>query len=522
MLYKLICANIFPEVFDMEKNEFDSKFKELTKIFDKVKRYLHMYSVLQYDQSTVCPQSGMEEHNKDFVEIEEVFFKLCNSPKYFKLIEELSANIDLCDNEYDKVLIRKLNKSYLRDKNITSKQNKQFSIIMNSAFTSWIKAKEENDYNIFKPTLKKIVELSKKKVELSSLPSLGNPLNDIMDSYEEGMTTELLDPFFEKLKERIVPLCKKIRESKTFIRSDFTTRYVPRTKQLEFAKYLLETIGFDLTKGCIGESEHPFTTSISQFDTRVTTHIYENNFISNMYSIIHEGGHGIFGQSIPQEMYDHNIDGYRSLAEDESSSRFFENIIGRSKEFIHLIYPKFHEIFRVELGDVTETELYRAVNQVSFQPIRTEADELTYSLHIMIRYEIEKELLNNNLSVNNLNKLWNKKYKEYLGIDVKNDNEGILQDVHWSSGFGYFPTYSLGNAYNAMYYNRMKQEIDVPSLIQSNNIKEIVNWLKENVYESASYLTPKEWIKKITGRELDPTDYLDYLENKYSELYNLK
>lgn len=501
--------------------ELQKEIKQLKDILSKKSRLNHMIEVINFDQETQAPFKGIDEHGKDIVELQAQIFKLTNSKKYKDLIVSLYSKIDQIENPFCKRLINKLHDDYLRDKNITPAIQKQIASIYSEAYLNWIKAKENSDYELFKPTLKQIVDASNLSLELSELPSKGNKLNDLMELYEGDMTTEFLDEFFGYLKAAIIPLLNRIKNSNVKIRTDFVNRNIPAYKQIEFGKYLLSIIGYDISRGTLGFSEHPFTSSVGKNDHRVTTHVYENNFISNIYSIVHEGGHGIFGQNIPGESYDFFVDNTRSLGEDESVSRFFENRIGRSKEFIHLIYPKFHELFNVELGDVSEEELYLAVNEVKPGLIRTEADELTYTLHIIIRYEIEKELINNNLSVEGLNELWNKKYEEYLGVKVPNDSEGILQDIHWTGGFGYFPTYAIGNAYNAMYYNRMKDEIDIKGLILNNDIKTIVKWMKENVFESATYLSPKAWIKKVTSRELTAKDFIEYLTDKYTEIYKL-
>ena len=281
-------------------------------------------------------------------------------------------------------------------------------------------------------------------------------------------------------------------------------------------------MGFDFSRGCIATTEHPFTDTLSKDDTRVTTHYYLNQFVSNIFTIAHEGGHALFGQNQDDEDFNHYIDDSMTLGMHESVSRFYENILGRSKAFIHLIYPKFKEIFGDIFFDVSEEELYEAVNEVKPSLIRTEADELTYSLHIIIRYEIEKDIINNKVDLKDIKALWNKKYEEYLGVTPTNDSEGILQDVHWSSGFGYFPTYALGNIYNAMYYNSMKEKLDVDKLIRENKMDVILKYMTENVFKDANKLDSKTWIKKITNKDIDSSYFLKYLEDKYVELYRLE
>ena len=240
-----------------------------------------------------------------------------------------------------------------------------------------------------------------------------------------------------------------------------------------------------------------------------------------MFSIIHESGHALFEMNQPRENYAHHINGCKTLGQHESVSRFYENRIGRSRAFVHLIFKKCKEFFPTVFEDVSEKQFYEALNVVKPSFIRTEADEFTYTFHIMIRFEIEQMIVNGKVDIQSLPQIWNDKYEEYLGIRPSNDREGILQDVHWASGFGYFPTYSLGNMYNAMYYNRMKQEIDVEDCILHGDFGTINGWMKEYVWKYADRLNSKAWIQKITGREFTADDFLDYIEQKYGELYGI-
>ncbi len=508
------------EINNLTKQELLEKLNEY---LSKLERFYHMMAVISYDSSTSCPELSMDENNEDELYLSQQMFALTNDKNYINLVCELHDR--LSKEEFtleEKTLIDHLYSNYQDEKNITKKQRQQFDKVLIEGYLCWLKAKKANDYNLFKNQLREILKVSEKQVTLSARPLESTVFNRIMDNNEKNMNTELLDPFFEKIKQRIIPLLKKVKESKVVIRNDFTKRHIPAHKQIEFSKYLLKTIGYDMNRGSLGFTEHPFTNSLAKNDHRVTTHIFEDNFLSNIYSVIHEGGHGIFGQNIPNSDYDNHIDHYRSLAMDESVSRFFENRIGRSRAFIHLIFPEFKKIFRSELSDVTEEDLYLAANEVKSNLIRTEADELTYSLHIAIRYELEKALFNKEITVNELSKRWNKLYKEYLGEVVSDDAHGVLQDVHWSSGFGYFPTYALGNAYNAMYYNTMLEEFDINQVILNDNIQRIVDYMRDNVFAKASCLDAQTWIKKITKRDFTVDDYLDYLEEKFTEIYKLK
>ena len=284
---------------------------------------------------------------------------------------------------------------------------------------------------------------------------------------------------------------------------------------------LLKFLNLDRSRLVVSQTEHPFTTDMGPDNVRITSHIYENAFTSNLYSILHEGGHALFALLDERRHYDHFITGERTYGMDESVSRFYENRIGRSRAFIRFIYPVLREILGKVLEDVTEEELYEAVNEVRPSLIRTEADEFTYTFHIMIRYELEKELVAGTLSVRDVPARWAELYREYLGIVPENDREGCLQDVHWTSGFGYFPTYALGNMYNAMYARRMASEMDVDAQIESGNLSAVNDWLQKHVFARADLTNPQEWIAEICGRPFTPDDFLDYLEEKYSALYEL-
>ena len=409
----------------------------------------------------------------------------------------------------------------MKVKNITPEKNMEINLIYNKAFVDWSEAREASDYSMFKESLTKVYNVNKEIVELRNMKDSGSVYDQLLDDYERDITTEVLDECFGKCKERLLPLLEKIKNSKKQIRRDFMNIEVTDEQQAKMAKWLLETIDFDLSRGAFTTSEHPFTNGLAKDDIRVTTHYYPDHFIGSIYSIVHEGGHALFEMLQPREDYDHFINDNKTMGMHESVSRLYENRIGRSKAFVHLIYPKVCEIFPQVMKDVSEKELYEAINIAEPSLIRTEADELTYTFHVIIRYEIEKALFEGKITVDELPKVWNEKYKEYLGITPETDRDGVLQDVHWTFGFGYFPAYAIGNMYNAMYYNRMKNEIDIDDLISKGDFHSLNKWMADNVFNNGNRLSPNEWIKNITGRALTADDFLDYLEKKYSELYEL-
>lgn len=495
----------------------NEKLKSLYKKLELIRYYDHAMGIIGFDFETCVPPKAMEKEGETMSFFSNESFKIINSKSFKKLVVDLYQDLDSLDY-LDQVLVKNLYEDYLKTKNITPKMELKMSKIYNQAYIDWLNAKNKKDYKLFAPSLKKVIDISKKRVELRE-NKLENLFDNMLNDCEKGMLQKELDVFFKELKEGLIELLNKIKKSKKKIRNDFLSRTVPIYKQEEFSKYLLNLNGFDFERGCLSTTEHPFTSPVSIDDARVTTHYHLNMVLSNIYSIIHEGGHAIFMQNEPKEDYEHFINDNISNGMHESVSRFFENVIGRSRAYVHLIYPKFIETFS-EFNDVTEEELYEAINIVKPSLIRTEADEVTYGLHIIIRYEMEKRLLSGELKIKDAAKEWNKLYKEYLSLKPSDDKEGILQDVHWTSGFGYFPSYAMGNAYNAMYLKEFKKEYDFDDLILKGDFKTINDYLKSHVFKEANHLDPKDWIKKITSKELTAKDFLDYLNDKYSDIYN--
>ncbi len=499
--------------------ELIAQYNYINDILKQQEIYTHACHVLQYDQETICPPKAMEEQGEVSAALGNMAFKLTKDPKFIEAAENLYAHRGEL-NSFDRALIDDLHRNYLKTKNITPEMNHEFSLVYNRAFVTWLEAKQKSDFSIFAPSLREVIEINKKDVSLreQALPVL---YDNLLGDYERGLTSASLDECFGKCKERLLPLLEKIKNSKKVIRTDFLSRHADEDKQRKFARYLLELMRFDFERGSFTTSEHPFTDGLARNDVRITTHYHEDMFYANMYTVTHEGGHALFELLQPQENYDHHINGLKSMSMHESVSRFYENRIARSESFIRLVYPKLKELFPDVLGDVTERELYEAMNLVQPSLIRTEADEFTYTFHIIIRYEIEKEMLAGTVKVEDLPALWNEKYRQYLGVIVPSDREGILQDVHWTFGMGYFPTYALGNMYNAMYYNRLKNELDIDALVAAGDFDTINGWMAKNVFAKADRLSASEWIRDITGRDFTPDDFLDYLEAKYSAIYEL-
>ena len=500
-------------------NFMQEKLKRLKEILALLKKYEHALGIMYFDFETIVPKDAREEEAEILDFFSNEHFKISSSDEMKELTQYLYDNKDQIEDPLDVSLINKLYDKYQRIKNITPEFDLKMSNIFSRSYNTWLKAKEAKDYNLFKDVFKEVIDIEKEAVGYRE-NKLPNYYDNLLNDCEEGLLQEDLDPFFKELKEGLIDLINRIKNSKHVIRRDFLNRKVPIHKQELFSKYLLELNGYNFNKGVLSTTEHPFTSDIAKNDARVTTHYHEDMVLSNIYSIIHEGGHAILMQNEREEDYEHFINDYVTNGMHESVSRFYENIIGRSKEYVHLIYPKFIEIFD-EFKDISEQELYEAINIVEPSLIRTEADEVTYGLHIIIRYEMEKMICNNQIQVEDIPSMWNKLYKDYLGLDVPNDAEGVLQDVHWTSGFGYFPSYAIGNCYNAMYLKRLEKELPFKELILKGDFKTINQWMKDNVFIHANVLTPKEWIKELTGESLSPKAFLEYLNNKYKEIYRL-
>ncbi len=492
----------------------------LLKTFEEMEHYANAAHVLNFDLETICPKKAMEHQGETAAFLSNQAFKLTKAPEFIEASEYLWDHRDELDNDFQQSLAFQLHMNQVRTKNITPEMDREFSMVFQKAYIDWLEAKESSDFSKFAPSLKAVRDTQLKQLELWT-EKQSEAYNNLLDEFERGMTMADLDAIFGECKDRLIPLLKKIMASKKNIRTDFLSRKVTDAQQAEFSRYLLEIMGFDFTRGAFTTTEHPFTDGLAKDDIRVTTHYYPNAFTSSMYSIIHEGGHALFEMFQPAENYIWNIDGGKTMGQHESVSRFYENIIGRSREYIHLVYPKAKEIFAEQLADVSEEELYEAVNTVTPSLIRTESDEFTYTFHIIIRYELEKAIIAGELDIAGVPAAWNKKYEEYLGVTPANDAEGCLQDVHWSGNFGYFPAYAIGNFYNAMYWNKMKEEFDVAAAVRSGDFAKINGWMTEHVWKKADRLAPKEWIQEITGRTITAKDFLDYLETKYSTLYEL-
>ncbi len=500
----------------MELQEIILKYKEYR---SKLLALSYANYLINWDAETEAPIAAVEERSKQIGVLSEMSYALERSVEYIELVQTLFKRSNELDNLLKKE-IKKVHKELMQSLKIPMNELVEYSILLSKASSIWVEAKINSDYNIFKNTLKEIIEFNKRMVKYLETDTLKG-YDVLLDQYEEGMTKLKYDEFFNLLKAEIVPLVKKINETKP-INNKIKNKVFDITKQKKFADYLMDVMCFDKTRGLIKESEHPFTSGFGTTDVRVTNHYYEDLVLSSIFSAIHELGHATYEQQCDQTLDSTLLTGGTSMAMHESQSRFYENIVGRSYGFWKKHYSKLQELFSEELKDVTLDEFYIYVNEVECSLIRTEADELTYPLHIMVRYEIEKMIIENEYDIEELPKIWNKMYKDYLGIDVPNDKEGILQDIHWAGGsFGYFPTYALGSAYGAQLLNSMKKDLDFEQVTSMDNLKEINLWLKEKVHKFGQTKTPDEILNESTGESFNAKYFVEYLKDKFTKIYKL-
>ena len=495
------------------------KIKALFNCLEEIECYERCIGKVDFDMQCVAPPEGLDRAGEDIARIGQQVYKLTHGKRYLRLLTELYNDGEGL-TEAQKKAVEHLYENYAKEKNISAKLSYESDLAFNRAYNDWLRAKKAADFSLFAPSFEAVVGLARKRVLLRD-EQKESVYDALLDDYEKGGSIAQLDRFFAELKERILPLIQRIAKEGKEIREDFLNRPVPIEKQEAFSRYLLELEGLQKDRLVLMTTEHPFTTNFGPRDVRVTTHYYEENFISNIFSTLHEGGHALFMQNEPEELYKNHAADRMTSAMHECISRFYENIIGRSEEFVAFVTPKLRELSRDTFDDVSERELYEAVNIAKPGLIRMEADELTYPIHIMIRYELEKEFINGKIKIGEIPALWNAKYKEYLGVEVPNDAVGCLQDVHWTGGYGYFPSYALGNAYGAQILRTMEKDFDVFAAVREGNLKKIGDWLTEKVFSIASLKTPDEWIREITGEGLNVGYYLDYLEKKFKTLYRL-
>ncbi len=416
------------------------------------------------------------------------------------------------------VMVREWRKDFLRMDKLPASFVKNFSQVTSEASQIWASAKKDNNFKVFAPFLKKIIDLCREKASIFGFED--HPYDALLETYEPCMTTRKVGTIFEGLQKELTSLLKKIGASPQ-IDSRFLNKKIDLEKQMEVAHLTLSKLPVDMAYTRLDISNHPFSMALHPHDSRITTRIIPNHFMSNVFSVLHETGHSLYEMGLPLDTWGTPLSEPASLSVHESQSRWWEAIIGRSLPFCKYFYPLLQKTLPSTFKGISLDRFYRGINKVSPTLIRVEADEVTYCLHVILRFEIEKELISGKLSVHDLPEAWNAKMKQYLGIVPPNDSQGCLQDIHWSLGdFGYFPTYALGNILSAQFFNAFaKAHPDWEKRVSSGDLHFIRDWLKINIHRWGRTYDSEELVKKVTGKPLNESAYCTYLKKKYAEIY---
>ncbi len=483
----------------------------------RIKAFHYALWMISWDSLTEAPNGCYENRAIQTGVLAEEYYKIQTSQECVDTIQKLYEQRE----ELEPVLrheITEMKRDLDKTLKVPMDEFVRYQTLRATSETIWAKAKNANDFSIFAPVLEEIVAYMRRYVGYQKTDELQG-YNILLDEYERDFTTKEYDVFFDLLRKELVPLVKQITGQQQPEQPFASLPYDTQT-QKEFANYLIDVLDFDKEHGLMKESEHPCTSNFSSSDVRFTNHYYETVVLSGIFSAIHELGHAIYEQQCDPELEVTASGGGASMAMHESQSRFFENMIGRSKEFWAVHLPKLRAFFPEQLKDISLDDFYTQINHVANSFIRTEADELTYPLHIMLRYDIEKKLISGELEVKDLPETWNRLMKEYFGLEVPSNKMGVLQDVHWSGGmFGYFPTYALGSAYAAQIFAAMNQDFNVMDSLKDGTTAQINAWLKEKIHHYGSSKYPKEILKLATGQDFDPQYYITYLKNKYQAIY---
>jgi carboxypeptidase Taq len=483
-------------------------------------------AIIHWDMETKMPPKAVEQRSQQLALLSRISHKMGTSPEIGKLLDTI-----LKSPEYDSLDEVAKRNIYLTKKNYEEQtalpEQLVSDIAKQQAITvhAWKKAKKVQNFTVLKPELEKLIALSKQAAKiLMKVKEAATPYDALLDDYEPKMTADAVAATFSQLQRGLMKFLEKIQSTQKQPDTSILCVRIPVEKQREIAQALTRTLGYDTASptagGRIDETEHPFTSGYYD-DVRITTHYHPDNYASAIFSVLHETGHAIYEQNINPNWKYQPAGSPCSFGIHESQSRLYENIIGRSQEFWTHMLPKLKQITAPALANVNLSEFVFAINKVKPSKIRIEADEVTYNMHIIIRFQIETALFADKLEVTDLPEVWNQKYKEQLGVKVENDSEGMMQDTHWASGlYGYFPTYALGNIYSGQLIAALAKNIpDWQHRIAQGNLKDIKVWLIKNVHSRGDLYDPADLIRKITGKNLDAEPYLHYLEEKYSKLY---
>ncbi|WP_192597711.1 carboxypeptidase M32 [Sporosarcina limicola] len=490
-------------------------------LLKKMSAYSEALNIMYWDMRTGAPKKGISTRSEAVGTLSSELFKMSVSEEMEGYLKKLGDRMESLDPVMAKT-VAVVQEEFDQSKKIPADEYREYVVLSSKSESVWEEAKDKVDFEMFLPYLENMISSTKNLINYWGVKD-GNPYNTLLDKYEPGLTTDIIDEVFGQLKETIVPLVKKISEKNNQPDTSFLFAQFPKENQKVFSHEILKQLGFDFEAGRLDETVHPFALGITIRDVRITTRYAENDFRSAIFGTIHECGHALYEQNIDLELEGLPVADGTSMGIHESQSLFYEKFIGHNENFWKYNFDLMKKHSPEQFENVPLDDFLRAINFSKPSLIRLDADELTYALHIMIRYEIEKGLFNGDIEVKDLPQVWGDKYEEYLGIRPENDGEGVLQDVHWSAGlFGYFPSYALGFMYAAQFKAAMLKDIpNFDELCLRGEFHSILDWLTEHVHRFGKLKKPLEILQDATGEGLNAKYLADYLFDKYTKLYNL-
>lgn len=500
----------------------EAKLKELKERLREISDLRSAAALLSWDQSTYMPPGGAEARGRQMATLGRLAHEKFTDEAIGKLLEDLRPYEESLPYDSDDAsLIRVTRREYENAIRVPSTFMSKLLEHGAASYEAWTKARPANDYKAVEGILEKTLELSR---ELSSFyPDAEHIIDPLIAEADYGMTAKTIKPLFAKLRDELVPIVQAISDQAPADDSCLH-QYYPEAKQEAFGLKVIRQFGFDFERGRQDRTHHPFMTKFSLGDVRITTRFNENDISEALFSTMHEAGHAMYELGINRSFEATPLAGGTSSGVHESQSRLWENIVGRSYDFWTYFYPQLQEEFPEQLGSVSLDTFYRAINKVQRSLIRTEADEVTYNLHVIIRFDLEMALLEGKLAIRDLPEAWRERYKSDLGITPPDDRDGVLQDVHWFFGIigGAFQGYTLGNIMSAQFFeSARKAHPSIQEEIRNGQFDTLHNWLKENIYQHGSKFTAEELIQRVTGGPMTIDPYLQYLRTKYGELYQL-
>jgi len=476
------------------------------------------HALLEWDQETHIPDKGIQARSRVIGRISRRVFELTTSPDLGNLLEELRTDGAL--SQAERASVREVGRQYRRRKAIPADEFEAFTTTCSQAQAAWAKAREASDFQAFLPHLEKVVDHQRRFADYYGYTE--HPYDALLEDYEPGMTLAQLEGIMQPLRDRLAPFIGRLADEGTPpdpspLQGDFRL-----DKQRALARAALEFIQYDFECGALDDVEHPFTIAIAYGDVRVTNAYKQDRLGYGLFGALHEGGHGLYHQGMPEELFTLRLEEGSSAGIDEAQALIIENQLGRGLPFWKAFYPTAVQHFP-ELAAHSPEELYRATNLAEPSMIRIEADEVTYNLHIMLRTELESGLIAGDIRPAELPRLWNEAMERYLGIVPQSDAEGVLQDVHWSFGYyGYFPSYMLGSLYAAQFHQAMLDTVpDLDASLATGDFAPMLDWLRGNVHQHGAVYLPGELVEQATGSTLDSSYFLDYIEEKFSAIYRM-